>query len=206
MPTSKCGSMGASCRTRWWASKSPVIRAITRWSARAPNRAPLTRMFALGVGAHEIFIVPTATPSPAPVQPVLPVPPPTRTGKPRASRVARTLGWVALAGGGVSTAAGVVSGILALHKRSELDSACHPGCPPAYRDDIDQFRTYRTVSYVTIGVGAAAVLLGGGLLALQPKDGRALSLALPRARGAARRHCVLAACTDDERPQLSLAR
>jgi hypothetical protein len=137
---------------------------------RSPNHAPLTRTLTLGEGARETVELPVAEPPPAPVpRAVLPVAPPTRTGEARASDVKRSVAWIALVGGGVSTAAGLVTSIVALHKRSELDSVCHPGCPPAYRDDIDQYRTYRTASYVTIGIGSAAMLLGGGYLLLSRK-------------------------------------
>jgi hypothetical protein len=59
---------------------------------------------------------------------------------------------------------------LALSKRSELDDVCRPGCPPSYRDDISRYRTYRTLSYATIGFGVATVATGVGFLIFGEKS------------------------------------
>lgn len=135
---------------------------------RAPNHAPLTKTVALTEGTRELVSVPLAVPAPAPVArveaaPTPPFPPPAPEAPPEDDQL-RTMSWVGLIGGGASMGVGLVTSILALNKRSELESVCLPGCPPAYRDDIGQFRTYRNVSYVTIGLGAAAAALGGGYL------------------------------------------
>ncbi|HET9930651.1 MAG TPA: hypothetical protein VFQ35_08185 [Polyangiaceae bacterium] len=138
-----------------------------RVEVRAPNHPALTRTVALTEGTRELVSIPLV--APPPVQPVeLPKPAPPRAAASPPPTTGtdelRTLSWIALIGGGASMGAGLVTSILALDKRSELESVCRPGCPPAYRDDIGQFRTYRNVSYLTIGLGAAAAALGGGYL------------------------------------------
>jgi hypothetical protein len=55
-------------------------------------------------------------------------------------------------------------------------------------DAVDQYRAYRTASYVTIGIGATAVLVGGGYLLFSRKtEAHSASLYLEPAR----RHRVL---------------
>lgn len=134
---------------------------------RAPKHAPLARTVALSEGTRELVSVPLAVPPPAPVPRAAPAPaplPPPPAPAPTQDDQLRTLSWVGLIGGSASVGVGIVTSILALNKRSKLESVCLPGCPPAYRDDIGQFRTYRNVSYLTIGLGAAAAALGGGYL------------------------------------------
>ena len=48
----------------------------------------------------------------------------------------------------------------ALNHKSKLDGACNPGCPVGMGDDLDGFRSKRTLSYVGFGVGLAAAGVG----------------------------------------------
>jgi hypothetical protein len=73
-------------------------------------------------------------------------------------------GWIGVGVGTVGIAAFAVSGVMALQRKSNLDSVCHPGCPPSAAQDIDSFRTMRTISYVSLVAGAASLGLGGYLL------------------------------------------
>ncbi len=77
-----------------------------------------------------------------------------------------TLGYVALGVGAVGVGFGAYTGLVALHHKSDLDSVCHPTCPPSSADDIDQWRANRTLSWVSFGVGAAAATTGVLLLTL----------------------------------------
>ena len=74
--------------------------------------------------------------------------------------------------GTAGMAVGVVSGLLMLEKKSELDDACGPdgNCPAPFRSDHDAFRTYRTVSTVGYGVGFGGLAVGLVLLLTAPED------------------------------------
>jgi len=90
------------------------------------------------------------------------------------------LGYVALGVGGVGLAVGTVTGLVALHHKSNLDAACHPGCPPSSQADLDGFRSNRTVSWISYGVGIAAGATGLLLLTLGNPDHEHVALhALP---------------------------
>jgi hypothetical protein len=73
-------------------------------------------------------------------------------------------GWLGVGVGSAGLAAFAVSGVVALQKKSGLDAVCRPGCPPSAAQDIDSFRTMRTISYVSLVAGAASLALGGYFL------------------------------------------
>jgi hypothetical protein len=73
-------------------------------------------------------------------------------------------GWAATGLGVVGLGTSAVTGIIALNKKSALDSACQPGCPPKYEDDIHSFRLNRTLSYTGLLVGTVALGVGGYIL------------------------------------------
>lgn len=85
-------------------------------------------------------------------------------------RTTLIIGGFGLAGAGVVV--GTVTGVLALGKSSSVKSACPERvCPESARPDLNQGRTFATVS--TIGFGAAAVgAVAGlvGLLVLRPSS------------------------------------
>jgi hypothetical protein len=74
------------------------------------------------------------------------------------------LGMGALGGGAVALLSSAITGKSALNKKDHLDHVCNPGCPVGSQGDIDAFRTYRTVSYITAGVSLSLVGVGGYLL------------------------------------------
>jgi hypothetical protein len=74
------------------------------------------------------------------------------------------LGWLGVGVGTVGLATFAVSGVVALQRKSDLDAICRPGCPASAAEDIDSFRTMRTISYVSLVAGAASLGLGGYLL------------------------------------------
>lgn len=76
----------------------------------------------------------------------------------------RTLAWVALGVGAGASVAGSITGLIALTKKAELDEVCTPGCPQAYANEISTFRTQRTLSYLSFGLGLVAGGTGGYLL------------------------------------------
>jgi hypothetical protein len=78
----------------------------------------------------------------------------------------RMLGFVGLGVGAVGLGIGTYSGLVALHHKSDLDSVCHPTCPASSSKEIDSWRTNRTVSWLSYGVGVAAAASGVLLLTL----------------------------------------
>lgn len=92
----------------------------------------------------------------------------------------KTGGYVALGVGVLGLGIGTYTGIVALNRKSELDSVCNPNCPPSSAGDIDSFRSNRTVSYVSFGVGIAAAATGVALLVLGKPSAEHVALrALP---------------------------
>ena len=81
-----------------------------------------------------------------------------------ASASSSVLSWVFVGAGAAGLGVSAVTGVMALGKKSSLDAECHPGCPSSAAGDIDSFRTNRTVSYVSLGVGVASLGVGGYLL------------------------------------------
>ena len=78
----------------------------------------------------------------------------------------RTGGYVALGVGALGLGIGTYTGIVALNRKSELDAVCNPNCPPSSASDIDSFRSNRTISYVSFGVGIVSAATGVALLVL----------------------------------------
>ncbi|HEY3255384.1 MAG TPA: hypothetical protein VGJ91_15605, partial [Polyangiaceae bacterium] len=119
------------------------------------------------------------------VQPVLPpkpvvVAPPVTNNSSSSHSWRKTGGYVALGVGALGLGIGTYTGLVALHHKSELDSVCHPSCPPSSAGDIDSFRSNRTISYVSFGVGIAAAATGVVLLTLgKPGQERVAIRALP---------------------------
>ena len=92
----------------------------------------------------------------------------------------KTGGYVALGLGALGLGIGTYTGVVALHHKSELDSVCHPACPPSSADDLDAFRSNRTLSYVSFGIGLAAAGTGVLLLTLgKPAEEHLAIRALP---------------------------
>jgi hypothetical protein len=75
---------------------------------------------------------------------------------------------VALGVGAVGLTASIVTGVMALHKRSDLNDVCHPGCPESESDKLASYRLDRTLSYVGLGVGLVGAGVGGYLLLSGP--------------------------------------
>lgn len=135
-----------------WSVAKPVDPGVHRVTARAPYREPYAYEVTLVEGARRNIEISMEARAVDPA-----------AGSASGAGAGRTMSRVGiglLAGGGVALAAGAVTGIIALNRKSELDDACKPACPPSMSEDIDGFRRNRTLSYVGFGVGLAAAGLG----------------------------------------------
>lgn len=84
--------------------------------------------------------------------------------------------YASLSVGGLGLAIGSYAGLTALHHKSQLDVVCHPGCPQSSSDDLNAFRTERTVSGVSFGLGIAATVTGVLLLTVGKREAAHVSL------------------------------
>jgi hypothetical protein len=80
------------------------------------------------------------------------------------SRSGVAWGWIAIGTGAAGLGVSIVTGVIALDKKSSLDSKCRPGCPASAASEIDSFRSNRTVSYLMLAVGAASLGVGSYVL------------------------------------------
>lgn len=129
---------------------------------QALNRAPVTRKVKALV--KDRLVVDLSLPS-APntsASDTLPALVPQDESTVDASR--KRWGFGVIGGGAVALLGSVITGTLALDKKDYLDGVCKPGCPEGSQNDIDSFRTYRTVSYVAAGLSLSLVGVGGYLL------------------------------------------
>jgi len=96
-------------------------------------------------------------------------PPPSSEAK--GGNLRKTLGFVALAVGGAALATSGITAGLALGKKKDLETDCIDNrCSPSREDDVSSYRTLRTVSTVTVFVGAAGIASGVVLLLTAPKN------------------------------------
>jgi hypothetical protein len=99
-----------------------------------------------------------------------PAPPPVAPAEPQSHGLSwnsrRTLAYAGLGVGVVGLGLGTYTGLVALHHKSNLDAVCHPSCPSSSANDIDSWRSNRTVSWISYGVGIAAASTGVLLLTL----------------------------------------
>jgi hypothetical protein len=157
----------------------PVDPGVHEISAEAPGYAALSRKLKLSEGqriAIDLALQPlrTASARPAPsLEPKLPV---REVSEP--SRPDRTWAFVGLGIGAAGLSVSAVTGLIALSKKSDLDSVCKPGCPEDSRDDIDSFRTNRTVSYASLALGLTSAGIGSYLLFSGPGDSSQLAAAV----------------------------
>ncbi len=111
--------------------------------------------------------VPGTQPAPQPEQ--KPADVSVDTGKGGSSN--KTLAVVALGVGGVGLAVGAVTGILAMGKHGDLESACPNGtCPSDKQSDVDGYKTMGTISTVGFIVGAVGIGAGVVLWLTAPKE------------------------------------
>lgn len=131
----------------------PIDPGAHQLSVTAPGSAPFREEFSMNEGERRVVTLPPFAPRVVDERVVV-------APRPTSAAPARTwalvLGGVGVAGLGV----GVTTGIVALGHRSNLESECNPGCPSSARDELSSYRSSRTVSFVSLGVGSVA--LGAG--------------------------------------------
>lgn len=98
--------------------------------------------------------------------------PPTSSAATSRGSTQRTIGWITLGVGGVATTAGVVTGILGISKRRQLDDSNHcvnTTCSSEEHGQLDTYNRLRTLSTVGFVVGATGLAAGAALLLTAPK-------------------------------------
>ena len=97
---------------------------------------------------------------------------------------------IALSAGSIGIGVGVATGVMALHKRSNLKAACRGEvCPEDSQSDIDAYHSLGFASGLSLGLGLAATTTGFVLLQLgggsnhQPTTGRLLLRVVPNYLG-----------------------
>jgi len=151
-----------------------------------PRQAEIVRRLTTEVGTEQLLVIPLAPGERAAAPPPnrheeTPVLAPATSSDSDAAEPpspSSTLAYLAFGVGAAGTGLGVVTGLIALDKKSELDRVCSPGCPPERSDDIDSFRSNRTLSYVGFGVGLVGVGLGTYLVLAGPPERPRVGLAL----------------------------
>jgi hypothetical protein len=95
----------------------------------------------------------------------------------------QSAGFAALGIGGAGIVTGVVAGLVMLDKKATLDERCTPSCPPELEEDLDSFRTSRTLSIVGYSVGAVGLGVGAVLLWAGPSGDSVSAFAGPTSIG-----------------------
>lgn len=94
--------------------------------------------------------------APRSAAPRLPPPTPSEPSEP-----ANVPMLVAFGTGAAGLAVGLVAGVIALDKRSQLQNVCPAGqCEPVYHDDVDAYDRWRTASTAGVSVGVVGVAVG----------------------------------------------
>jgi hypothetical protein len=95
-------------------------------------------------------------------------PPPDTTPPPAISGRAKLRPWAYVTGGvGIAgLATFTVFGLMSNSNYSDLQGACHPGCPASKSSDIDNGKTYQTVANIGLVVGIVGVAAGATLFVL----------------------------------------
>jgi hypothetical protein len=84
----------------------------------------------------------------------------------------RLLGFVSLGVGGAGLIVGVITGALAMDKKSTLDDACPEArCPASEQDNLDSYHTVGTVSTVGFIAGGVLAVAGVVLVLTAPSGG-----------------------------------
>ncbi len=148
-----------------------VVGTETRSTRELDVAEGQTYSVELDAASHASAPAPVAAPPPEepekkPISPS-PEPPPNTEPAPASSGSStRVLGYVGLGVGAIGLGLGTYTGLVALHDKSRLDDVCHPQCPQSSASDLSGFRSNRTVSWVSYGVGIAAVTTGVLLLTI----------------------------------------
>ncbi|HKO51850.1 MAG TPA: hypothetical protein VJV79_29275 [Polyangiaceae bacterium] len=148
-----------------------------RIEARVAGQLRATRELTMVEGQSYLVELDVRPVQPTP-KPVV-VPPPVESHS-DAHSWRKTGGYVALGVGALGLGIGTYTGLVALNHKSDLDAVCKPACPPTSAAEVDEFRSNRTISYVSFGVGIAAAATGVVLLTLgKPSEQHLAIRALP---------------------------
>ncbi len=159
-----------------------VVGSETRSTRMLDVKEGQTYDFELDASAHaagpvESTLPPAEMPERKPT-PLAPEPPPNTEPAPTKGSSTRVLGYVGLGVGALGLGIGTYTGLVALHDKSRLDDVCHPQCPQSSASDLSGFRSNRTISWVSYGVGVAAVTTGILLLTVGDSKHEHASLAV----------------------------
>ena len=103
------------------------------------------------------LVVPEETPVPSPP------PAPMASTSAGSATILRSYAYLAAGVGVAGMGAFALFGVMSQSAYSDLQSACHPGCPADKRGEISSGRTDQTVANVGLAVGLAGVATGVGL-------------------------------------------
>jgi hypothetical protein len=130
-----------------------VERPLNPGTHRIEGEGAVARSISVAEGGRALVVLQAVS---------VPSAPPVGRGqeqKPREDSSLRTPGWIALGVGATALVVGVVTGIVAKNKASDLDQKCDGvDCPPGSQSEIDSFDTYASVStgaFIGAGVGFA---------------------------------------------------
>ena len=87
------------------------------------------------------------------------------------------VGWTAVGVGGASTVVGLVTGLVAMGQRGDLEARCGEAlaCPPDAHDDASSYNAMRTTSAITFFAGLGIAAAGATILVLDPGGGETSS-------------------------------
>jgi hypothetical protein len=90
------------------------------------------------------------------------------------------VGWSAVGVGGALTVVGVVTGLVAMGQRSDLEASCGAelACGPAFHEDAEGYNGLRTLSAVTFFAGLGVAAAGVTILLVDPGGGSETALRL----------------------------
>lgn len=143
-------------------------RVVMRW----PDRSASASVHLVEGDEQSVVLRPDspaveASPELVRIQPIAPPPPPPRG----TNSIHRTVGWLAVGVGAAGLATWATAGLVAVGKRRTLLEHCPNGdCPPTYHDDLDNYRTLRSVSTVGFIAGIAGLGVGTVLVLTAPQS------------------------------------
>jgi hypothetical protein len=154
------------------------------FKAAADGYQPSAQSLAIAEGGSQTVTLALQKDSGAPasllVEPAAPVPgaaaaapyPAGETVSPaREASSARTWGWIAIGVGGAGLVEGIITGLLAVGKHSDLAKDCANGiCPSTENSELSSYHTMGTLSTVGFIVGGVGLAGGTVLLLTAPKS------------------------------------
>jgi hypothetical protein len=178
---------GETLHEAQWGIPVPVDPGSHVVSASAPGKLPWQTTVVvreegkvLEVPVSPLADAPPAAPATVATSALPPTPPATTTpagadtGPSSGGRLTKTLAWVGIGVGGAGIVTGLVTGGLAMSKRSSASGSpcasgpCQPGDLSSYQSDRDGFYSMGTVSTISFAAGGALAAAGVVLLLVSP--------------------------------------